>query len=142
MSELGHTWQSNTAGDDQPVAAANRAARRRSRARRRGIATTAVAGAMVAALTAPQAFAADSYQAVTDQILAQQQQIIATNSNYPFIKPSDVSSLPQYSQALAMGVLFGALNEQNRINGYDRNGEFLTAPGTRRLPSLCRSRTT
>lgn len=122
MSELGHIWRSK-----EQAAAGNRAARRRSRTKR-GIATTAVAGAMVAALTAPQAFAADSYQAVTDQILAQQQQIIATNSNYPFIKPSDVSSLPQYTQALAMGVLFGALNEQNRINGYDRNGEFLTAP--------------
>lgn len=122
MSELGHIRRSK-----EQAAAGNRASRRRSRTRR-GIATTAVAGAMVAALTAPQAFAADGYQAVTDQILAQQQQIIATNSNYPFIKPSDVSSLPQYTQALAMGVLFGALNEQNRINGYDRNGEFLTAP--------------
>lgn len=122
MSELGHIRRSK-----EQAAAGNRASRRRSRTRR-GIATTAVAGAMVATLTAPQAFAADSYQAVTDQILAQQQQIIATNSNYPFIKPSDVSSLPQYTQALAMGVLFGALNEQNRINGYDRNGEFLTAP--------------
>lgn len=147
MSELGHIGLSHTTRSDEEVAAGNRAARRRSGARRRarlaGAATTAVAGAMVAALTAPQAFAADSsLQPQIDQILAAQQQIIDHNSAYPFASEYDITQLPMYTQRLAMSNLNLQLAQMNygNANSQYQNAGVLpylwNAPGANPLHQL------
>jgi hypothetical protein len=135
----------------QPTAAsANRARSHELRKAAGVVATTVMTGALTVALTAMQATPAipvlsssvrlltSSQEMVTNQIIAAQQQIVATNSAYPFISNADLSSLPEYTQSLAMQQLFAAFNEQNRIHSYDRNGEYLptawNAPSTNPLP--------
>lgn len=98
-------------GSTQRVAvkrANEKAARRRARQRLRTVAATgpaAVAGALAMALATPHAVAetgpSSDMQSLIDQLLDAQQQVTATNSDYPFIVPSDLESLPQYVQSLA-----------------------------------------
>ena len=74
--------------------------------------TVALAGALSAVLVAPTATAAatdptlltssnSNLQPVTNQLLQAQQQVLATNSAYPFITAFDQTTLPQYTQILA-----------------------------------------
>ncbi|MEB3070859.1 hypothetical protein [[Mycobacterium] vasticus] len=82
--------------------------RRRVRQRLRVLAATApgaVAGALAMTLATPQAIAevapTAAMQSIIDQLLDAQQQVTETNSNYPFIVPSDLTSLQQYVQSVA-----------------------------------------
>lgn len=82
--------------------------RRRVRQRLRVLAATApgaVAGALAMTLATPHAVAATgptaAMQSIIDQLLDAQQQVYDTNSQYPFIIPSDLDSLPRYIQGLS-----------------------------------------
>ncbi|RRR42886.1 hypothetical protein EHH44_15740 [Mycolicibacter terrae] len=115
MSRIGSTQRA-------AVERANRKAvqRRRVRQRLRVVAATApglAAGALAMALATPHAVAevapAGAMQSVIDQLLDAQQKIIDTNSDYPFIVPSDLSSLQGYTQNLAITTLLLGLNKLN-----------------------------
>lgn len=147
---IGHT--------EEPAPHGNRAARRlgsRTQLRRirqaggfAAVATTT--GAMAVALTFTQSApavvassvrlmaAASDIQPAVDQLIATQQQVIATNSAYPFITAYDKTTLPAYTQNMASGMLYMALAEQNLNNSYDLNGEYFpvpwNAPGTNPQP--------
>ncbi|MCV7348471.1 DUF1214 domain-containing protein [Mycolicibacterium rhodesiae] len=102
------------------------------------MATTVMTGATAVALTVGQAASSmplvsgsvrlmsSDYSSTTNAIIAAQQQIIASNTAYPFIKATDYSSLPSYTQTLAIYQLFGALNERNDADSYSLNGAYLT----------------
>lgn len=98
---------------------------------------------MVAALTAPQAFAADSaLQPQIDQILDAQQQVIDHNSAYPFASEYDITQLPMYTQRLAMSNLSLQLAQMNygNANSQYQNAGVLpylwNAPGANPLHQL------
>ncbi|MEB3034165.1 hypothetical protein [[Mycobacterium] nativiensis] len=103
MSRIGSTQRA-------AVERANCKAARRRRARQRlrvvaAMAPGAVAAALAMTLATPHAVAemapSGAMQSIIDQLLDAQHQVTDTNSNYPFILPSDLSSLPQYVQNLA-----------------------------------------
>ena len=92
--------------------------------------TVALAGALSAVLVAPTATAAatdptlltssnSNLQPVTNQLLQAQQQVLATNSAYPFITAFDQTTLPQYTQILATSELQNELGTLNADNSYD-----------------------
>ncbi len=102
--------------------------------------TTAMTAAMTMVLTVAQStpneavvsrsvlLASSSYQLTTDQIIAAQQQIVATNSGYNFIAPSDITSLPTYTQSLASSGLAAALSQLALTNPYDPNMAYQAYP--------------
>lgn len=101
MSRIGSTQRA-------AVERASLTAARRRRMRLRVVAATApgaVAGALAMTLATPQAIAevvpTAAIQSIMDQLLDAQRQVTETNSNYPFIVPSDLNSLQQYVQNLA-----------------------------------------
>ncbi|MGH3560675.1 MAG: hypothetical protein ACRDTN_02425, partial [Mycobacterium sp.] len=73
------------------------------------MATTMAAGALAMVMLAPHAVAesdpSNPLQPVIDQLLDAQQQVADTNSNYPFITPSDLPMLHEYTQNLALTML-------------------------------------
>lgn len=62
---------------------------------------------------------ANPFQSALDQIVAAQQQIIETNSAYPFITDFDKTLLPEYVQSAALMQLYLNLGQLNFANGYD-----------------------
>jgi hypothetical protein len=97
-------------------------------------------GAMTMALTVAQStpdeavvsravlLASNSYQLTTDQIIATEQQIAASNSGYPFITNSDLASLPAYTRALASSGLSTAFSQLALTNSYDPNMAYQAMP--------------
>ncbi|HET9875964.1 MAG TPA: hypothetical protein VFQ37_09375 [Mycobacterium sp.] len=76
------------------------------------LATLMAAGAAALVMMAPHAVAESDplntshpLQPVIDQLLDAQQQVTDTNSNYPFILPSDLPMLHEYTQNLALTML-------------------------------------
>ncbi|MGB8405869.1 MAG: hypothetical protein WCE30_17540 [Mycobacterium sp.] len=117
----------------------NRAQARRLR-KAGSIATAAMTGAMTMALTVAQStpdeavvsrsvlLASNSYQLTTDQIIATEQQIAASNSGYPFVTNSDLASLPAYTRALASSGLSTAFSQLALTNSYDPNMAYQAMP--------------
>ncbi|HEU4360847.1 MAG TPA: hypothetical protein VFR27_04980 [Mycobacterium sp.] len=95
----------------RPIAARvrDREARPRRAVRAAGVATTMAAGALAMVMMAPHAVAesdsANPLQPVINQLLDAQQQVVATNSDYPFIVPADLPTLHEYTQNLALTML-------------------------------------
>lgn len=75
--------------------------------------TTSPSGGVALVLTSVES-PASPLQTVIDQLLEAQQQVVATNSNYPFVTPFDLTLLHQpYTQDLGLTVLSTLLNEMN-----------------------------
>lgn len=104
----------------------------------RARAAATAAGALVVALTAspaasatPPAVKAPSillttgstspFQALLDQIVAGQNTVIATNSQYPFVTDFDKTLLPGYAQMSAMNQLVLGLSQYNLDHSYSQN---------------------
>ncbi|MGH3563281.1 MAG: hypothetical protein ACRDTN_16215, partial [Mycobacterium sp.] len=64
--------------------------------------TTMPASALAVVLTSG---SSNPFQPEIDQLLAAQQQVADTNSNYPFIVPTDLPMLHEYTQNLALLML-------------------------------------
>ncbi|MHA7661361.1 hypothetical protein [Mycolicibacterium sp. HS_4_1] len=69
-----------------------------------------------------------SYQLITDQIIATEKQIAATNSGYSFITQSDLASLPAYTRALAASGLSASFSQLALTNHYDPNMAYQAFP--------------
>lgn len=118
----------------QPASKVNRQA---SPGRARAAATAA--GALAVALTASPAVSAAAapavkapsillttgatspFQALLDQIVAGQNTVIATNSQYPFVTEFDKTLLPGYAQMSAMNQLVLGLSQYNLDHNYSQN---------------------
>ncbi|HEX7323558.1 MAG TPA: hypothetical protein VF299_11645 [Mycobacterium sp.] len=111
-----------------------------------GCAATLVAGALAIALTASQTSvlsgpsatparalevllaSSGSLQSAIGQLTDAAQQITATNSDYPFVTPYDLTLLPQYIRSTASAGLSFELNGQNLASGYDLNAGYIPQP--------------
>lgn len=80
----------------------------------------AAAKAAVPAWALTASGAASHYQSVIDQIIAAQQQIIETNSAYPFATDFDKTLLPGYVQGSALMQLYFNVGQLNHANGFDQ----------------------
>lgn len=83
-----------------------------------GVPATAKAAAPAWALTA--SGAASPFQSAIEQIIAAQQQIIDTNSAYPWATDFDNTLLPGYVQGSALMQLYFNLGQLNHSNGFDQ----------------------
>lgn len=142
MSYVGFIGQQFSAASQECPSAERRLNRAQTRRRRKagGIATAAMTGAMSMVLTVAHStpdeavvsrsvlLASNSYQSTTDQIIATQQQIVANNSGYTFITPSDLASLPTYTQSLASSGLAAAFSQLSLTNPYDPNMAYQAFP--------------
>ncbi|MEB3022870.1 hypothetical protein [[Mycobacterium] crassicus] len=66
---------------------------------------------------------ASAYQAALDAIIAAQQQIIETNSAYPWATAFDKTLLPGYVQGSALMQLYFNMGQLNLSNGFDQGAD-------------------
>ncbi|WP_163911393.1 DUF1214 domain-containing protein [Mycolicibacterium aubagnense] len=137
---IGQQFSATSQGCPSAERRLNRAQTRRLRKAGGTAMTAATTAAMTMVLTVAQStpvepvvsrsvvLTANSYQLTTDQIIATQKQIAATNSGYSFITQSDLASLPAYTRALAASGLSASFSQLALTNHYDPNMAYQAFP--------------